>query len=93
MLNETGKRDRHSSYVANDMRSEYLRARSKVPRFRSYHEGLAIMLEEFEELKAEVFLKNADPEKIRAEALQVGAMAIAFFCDLPLSSTSELGRR
>ena len=61
--------------------SEYRRARDKFPSFNSAHEGLAVLWEEFEELKAEVFVKNSSTVKMRNEAIQVGAMALAFIVE------------
>lgn len=53
---------------------------------RSAHEGFAIMHEEFDELKAHVWMnqKKRDVTAMRAEAVQVAAMAIRFAaeCDV-----------
>ena len=59
-------------------------ARAKFPPFNSAHEGYAIILEELEELKAEVFKnpKTRDIQKMRTEAKQVAAMAIRFMTDI-----------
>jgi len=50
--------------------------------FHSAHEGLAILQEEFEELKAEVFLKNRDDERIKKELVQLATMCRRFYEDL-----------
>jgi hypothetical protein len=47
--------------------------------FASMHEALGVLIEEFEEFKAAVMLKQSDParaEQIRREAIQVGATAL-----------------
>jgi hypothetical protein len=47
--------------------------------FVSMHEALGVLFEEFEEFKAAVMLKQSDPsraERIRREAIQVGATAL-----------------
>lgn len=65
--------------------AELQRARKEHPiNFHSYHEGLEILREEFEELVDEVRLKPSkrDKEAIRKEATQVGAMALRFLEDL-----------
>jgi len=52
--------------------------------FRSPHEGIAIILEEYEELKAEVFKKfeERDIGRMNKEAKHVAAMALRFMIDL-----------
>lgn len=49
----------HIDDILYMVRAEYLRASSEFPPFHSAHEGLAIIQEEFEELKTEVF-KNRE---------------------------------
>lgn len=63
---------------------ELARARFKFPEFRSPHEGYAIILEELEELKSEIFKKKdkRDLNKMRNEAMQVAAMAVRFMTDI-----------
>lgn len=51
------------------------RARKQHPPTHSLAEGLAIILEEFEEFKAEVFRKQANPVAVLDELSQLGAMA------------------
>ncbi len=82
-----------ASRWATNICHEYISARKKFPKFRSYHEGIGVLLEEFDELKLEVFRKNADPDAIRNEAIQVAAMALAMIVDFPLPSISEQGIR
>jgi hypothetical protein len=48
---------------------------------RSGHEGLAVIEEEFLELRLEVFW-GKDPAKLREEAVQLAAMALRFLCDI-----------
>ncbi len=50
--------------------------------FNSPHEGYAVMLEEMDELWAEIKKKEPDKERMRAEAIQVGAMAIKFLMSI-----------
>jgi len=62
---------------------EYEKAIQKFPPMHSPHEGLAILQEEFEELKIEVFTNHnyRSKDKMRKEATQVGAMALRFIVD------------
>lgn len=61
---------------------ELIEAIGSFPPFNSPHEGLAVLLEEFDELKAEVWKKHRDAAAMRHEATQVAAMAIRFLVDL-----------
>lgn len=66
----------------NHISAEYRRAADKFERFHSFHEGLAVLMEEFEKLKTEVFRKDVSLRQMRMEAIQVGAMAVRFLVDL-----------
>lgn len=68
----------------NAVIGELHRASSLFPPFTSAHEGYAILLEEVDELWEEVKKSPAqrDPEKLRAEAVQVAAMALRFLQDV-----------
>ncbi len=70
--------------ILADVKVEYERATSKFGSFNSAHEGYAVILEELEELKGEVFLKKEarDWQHMRKEAVQVAAMAIRFITDV-----------
>jgi hypothetical protein len=67
-----------------DVRMEHQRAISKFPPFNSAHEGLAIIEEEFEELKAEVFKKKEARSypNMKNEATQLADMALRFILDV-----------
>jgi hypothetical protein len=67
-----------------EIATEYLRAEDEFPQFASAHEGLAVLMEELDELKAEVWKspKNRDMKAMRAEAIQVAAMALRFVWDV-----------
>ena len=68
----------------NEVAVELGGATEKFGSMYSPHEGLAIILEEYEELKVEVF-KQFDvrtKEKLRKEAKHIAAMAIRFMMDL-----------
>ena len=69
--------------LAQELVKEAITAASRYPPFNSEHEGFAVLGEEVDELWDEVKKspKNREPEKLRAEAVQVGAMALRFLYD------------
>lgn len=50
--------------------------------FASPHEGYAVILEELDELFEEIRRKRPDKERLREEAIRIGAMAIKFIVSL-----------
>ena len=68
----------------NDIHNEACRAAKLYPSFVSYHEGYAVLKEEVDELWDEIKKSKpgANSEKIKKEAIQVGAMALRFLVDL-----------
>lgn len=64
----------------DDVRDELERARAMHSPMHSAHEGYAVLLEEVDELKKHVWMKqkNRDLAEMRKEAIQVAAMAVAF---------------
>lgn len=69
--------------AAADALNELWDAKRKFPSFHSPHEGYAVLLEEVDELWDEVrsFRGAKDKTHMRAEAIQVAAMAIRFSVD------------
>lgn len=70
--------------VMKDIYLEYIRATSMFPKFASAHEGYAVILEEVDELWDEI-RNNKKPgasERMRKEAIQIGAMALKFIMQL-----------
>ena len=67
-----------------ELNAEHEAAISHFPAFASAHEGLAIIQEEFEELKAEVFKNQSQRSntKMHKEALQLATMALRFIIDV-----------
>ncbi len=68
-----------------DVLSEFNQATHNYGAFQSQHEGYAILLEEVEELWAEIKAKQASPSRrsrCHKEAVQVAAMALRFLYDL-----------
>jgi hypothetical protein len=70
--------------IGKELATEAVRASVKFEPFNSSHEGLAVILEEYEELKREVFKKQSeyDMVKMRKEAVHLGAMALRFIYDV-----------
>lgn len=71
-------------YAVAIVREEVERATSKFGSFHSAHEGYAVILEELDELKREVFkyFEDRDPRILVKESTQVAAMSIRFLIDL-----------
>ena len=67
-----------------DVAKELDRAKQLHGPYHSAHEGFAVLLEEVDELKAEVWPKQAlrSPERMRTEAIQVATVALRFAIDL-----------
>ena len=72
-----------TAIIAAEMLKELNRANQLYgTSFHSPHEGYAVMLEEMDELFDEIRKKHPDHNRLREEALQVGAMAIKFIQSL-----------
>jgi hypothetical protein len=67
--------------------AEIKRARKGHAPIHSLHEGFAVLLEEVDEFKEEVWKKRSkrDQEKIKSELVQIGAMAQRVFEDVVLT--------
>jgi len=74
----------HLKVATEEIYQEAKEAMAKFPRLNSCHEGLAVIEEEFEELKAEVFKNSVSRDvcRLREEARQLGAMAVRFMTAL-----------
>jgi hypothetical protein len=75
-LNAELERSREEILAAEELE----KAQTNWPPFNSAHEGLAVLLEEVDELKAHVWTnqKKRDLEAMYKEAIQVAAMAMRF---------------
>lgn len=67
-----------------DVAAEVVHATESYPPFNSAHEGLAVIDEEFVELRTEVFKnpRTREYQKMYDEAKQLAAMAIRFMVDV-----------
>lgn len=68
--------------IALEAARELERARALHGPMVSAHEGYAVLLEELDELWAEVKKREPDKARLRAEAIQVAAMALRFVMDV-----------
>ncbi len=66
------------------LRAELERASTAYDKFNSAHEGLAVIEEEFLELRSEVYKRQTErsADLMRGEAIQVAAMALRFILDI-----------
>jgi hypothetical protein len=64
------------------IQQELERARLHFSDFRSYHEGISVIREEYLELEHEVFQREQDRDKMRKESLHLAAMCLRFLEDL-----------
>ena len=80
--------------IVEDILAEYDKAIRRFKPFASAHEGYAVILEESDELWAEVKDNKRLPEEyvtaLDGEAKQVAAMAIRFMHDVSRSSIAKL---
>ena len=76
------------------VRAELHKAQGKFPPMQSAHEGYAIILEELEELWAEIKNdKRPEQERLdamREEALHCCAMSLRFLCDITAPERNHL---
>jgi hypothetical protein len=72
--------------VVSDVVAELFRAREQHAPLNSAHEAYAVILEELEEFKLHVWMKQSarDPFAMRNELIQIAAMALRTVIDLEL---------
>lgn len=68
--------------LANEAGIELLSALRKFAQFHSPHEGIAVIEEEYIELRAHVHANTGHSPEARAEAIQIAAMALRYALDL-----------
>jgi NTP pyrophosphatase (non-canonical NTP hydrolase) len=71
-----------SQMVLLQIESEIIKSRRKHGKFKGSHEGYAVILEELDELWDEIKKPQRDLEEMRAECIQIAAMAIKFIEDI-----------
>ncbi len=78
--------DLQTARILDAVESEVDRATALHGPFRSAHEGYAVLLEEVEELWAEVRKRRGErsASRLREESIQIAAMAVRFVRDLDL---------
>ncbi len=76
------KRLQKFNRIKDEIWDEYLSAISKFPSFHSSHEGYAVIKEEVDELWFEIKAKVNKKKHMRAEAIQIAAMAFRFIIDI-----------
>ncbi len=82
MTDSAAREDRYR-LAGEDAIAQAEKDRAAWPPYNSAHEGFAVLHEEFDELKAHVWTnqKRRDLAGMRAEAIQIAAVAIAFAAD------------
>ena len=68
--------------ILDDIRTELESARENYPAMHSYHEGIAIIKEEFDEVWDEIKMKNPNVQYIREEVIQLASSSARFAYDL-----------
>ena len=73
---------RSARFALSQIWAEYERARAKHPPMSGPHAGWAILFEEVDELWDEVKAHVQNKQRMGDEAMQVGAMALAFMVEV-----------
>jgi hypothetical protein len=83
--NKTSKEEVHTlQNVLDEVREEVASAEAKWPAMNSAHEAYGVLMEEIRELEEHVFTnqKRRNMAEMRAEAIQVAAMAVRLVRDI-----------
>jgi len=62
--------------------AELVKARANFRPINTFHEGIAIIREEYLELEKAIFARERDEDEIRKEAVQTAAMCVRLIEDL-----------